>query len=169
MMYPHTAHCGGDDNFSRFAIFPIRNTNCLEIENSFNSTPRYVFIQILDCFVEEPSRYFETLSFWEDNMRRCNEEQTTFPSPVIGAWNWLVPSCLVFFVIGVLLSAFCRIQSRICWSRSWSRVLCFPRFSSGSSPCPSGDCRRFRGHSNAFGGALIEKGTLWFNLAISRT
>jgi hypothetical protein len=33
MMYRLTKHRGEDDNFLHFAVFPIRNTNFVEIEH----------------------------------------------------------------------------------------------------------------------------------------
>jgi hypothetical protein len=33
MMYRLTTHRGGDDNFLRFAIFPIRDTNLEEVNH----------------------------------------------------------------------------------------------------------------------------------------
>jgi hypothetical protein len=80
--------------------------------------------QILHCSFEEHLPSLQTLFFlrallaWmiSSGWRRTNE----FTNPrVIGAWNWLMQSSLISFLVpAVLLSAFGLIQSRICCS--WS-------------------------------------------------
>jgi hypothetical protein len=39
-----------DNNLPHFAIFPIRDVNRMEIENQFDHTALYTFIQILNYF-----------------------------------------------------------------------------------------------------------------------
>jgi hypothetical protein len=56
-----SSHRRRHDNFSGVTIFPIRNASFLEIENQLGRTPLNVFIQTLDCSVEERSRYLQTL------------------------------------------------------------------------------------------------------------
>jgi hypothetical protein len=38
MMYHLTKHRRGDDNFLRFAVFPIRDANFVEIKHQFGYT-----------------------------------------------------------------------------------------------------------------------------------
>jgi hypothetical protein len=41
------------DEVPPFAIFPVRNTSFVEIENQFNSTSLDVFFQTLECSMEK--------------------------------------------------------------------------------------------------------------------
>jgi hypothetical protein len=52
-------------------------------------------------------------------------------------------------------AAFCRIESRMCYSRSWLKAACFPRCPSSSSPCHRGAWIGNRGQSNSLVSALI--------------
>jgi hypothetical protein len=63
MMYRLTRHRGGDDNFLRFAIFPIRNANFVGIEHQVGHTVLYVTVQVLDHSPEKCSRYLQALRF----------------------------------------------------------------------------------------------------------
>jgi hypothetical protein len=56
-------HHPGHDQLSGFAIFPIRNTKCVEIENQFRCAFLDVFIQILDGSVEDRCGYLRALLF----------------------------------------------------------------------------------------------------------
>jgi hypothetical protein len=59
VMYHLAAHRRRDHNLSRFAIFPIRNANFVQIENQFSCT-------LLAYLVQEHSRYLQTLLFLKD-------------------------------------------------------------------------------------------------------
>jgi hypothetical protein len=63
MMHRLTIHGHPGDNYSRFAIFSVRDANLIEIENQFGSTALYMFVQIPNCSLKEPFRHFETLLF----------------------------------------------------------------------------------------------------------
>jgi hypothetical protein len=75
-----------DDNFSRFAIFPIQNIKFAEIENQFRCTPLNVFIQIPNCSVEEDSQDLHILLFFGDTFRSDDflgaaKNKRMYPSP----------------------------------------------------------------------------------------
>jgi hypothetical protein len=61
MIYRLTKHCGGDDNFLRFAVFAIRDANFVEIERQVGHTALYVIVLVLDRSLEKRSRYLQTL------------------------------------------------------------------------------------------------------------
>jgi hypothetical protein len=73
------------------------------------------------------------------------------------------------FVIGVRLSAVCRIYWRIWCSWFWSRVGCFLRFPGGSRPYSSNHLLWLRGQWNALTNELNEIGKLCFTSAVSWT
>jgi hypothetical protein len=52
-MYRMTIDGRRDDNFSGFAIFPVRDANLIEIEKQFGYTTLYMFVQILTCPLEK--------------------------------------------------------------------------------------------------------------------
>jgi hypothetical protein len=66
MMYLLIKHRDRDDNFLRFAVFPIRDANIVEIEHQFDSTALYVIVRILSSSLEKSSRYLQTLFFLRD-------------------------------------------------------------------------------------------------------
>jgi hypothetical protein len=69
MMYHLTPYRPRLDDILGFAIFPVRNTNFVKIENQFSCTSPNVFIQTVDCSVEERSRCLQTLLFLRDAFR----------------------------------------------------------------------------------------------------
>jgi hypothetical protein len=98
------AHVHRYRNFSRLAIFPVRNANFVQTENQFGRTALNVFIEILHCSFEAHPRYVQTLLFlagtvaWmiSSGERRTNE----FPQPrVIGTWNWIDWCSISWFLI----------------------------------------------------------------------
>jgi hypothetical protein len=48
MMYRLTKHRGESDNFLISAVFPIRDSNFVEIEHQLGYTTLYVIVPILD-------------------------------------------------------------------------------------------------------------------------
>jgi hypothetical protein len=76
----------GYDNSSRFVILSIRNAHFVEIENQPIVTPLDGFIQILDCSMEEGSRYLEMLlflsdAFWLDDLCGVAKNKRLYPAP----------------------------------------------------------------------------------------
>jgi hypothetical protein len=69
MMYRLAADHPRSDNLSLVAILPIRNATFAEIENQFSYALLDVFIQILDCSLEECSPYLQKLLFLGDPFR----------------------------------------------------------------------------------------------------
>jgi hypothetical protein len=61
MMYCLTKHRGRDDNFLRFAMFPIRDANFVELEHQLGHTARCVIVQVLDRSLEKRSRDLQAL------------------------------------------------------------------------------------------------------------
>jgi hypothetical protein len=52
-----TKDCGEGDNFLRFAVFPIRDADFVEIKHQFGYTVLLALVQILNCSLEQRSRY----------------------------------------------------------------------------------------------------------------
>jgi hypothetical protein len=73
------------------------------------------------------------------------------------------------FLTNVSGSALCRIQVRLCSSRFWSRVICFPRCPRSSKPCAAVVWTCHRRHWNALVSALMETGILSCDSAMSVT
>jgi hypothetical protein len=63
MMYRLAKHRGGDDNFLRFAFFPIQDANFVEIEHQVGHRALYVIVQVLGRSLEKRSRYLQSLLF----------------------------------------------------------------------------------------------------------
>jgi hypothetical protein len=57
MMYRLTIHGRRDVKCPRFAIFPVRDVNLIEIENEFDYKAPYVFVQIPNRSLEKHSRH----------------------------------------------------------------------------------------------------------------
>jgi hypothetical protein len=64
MMYRPTDHRRGYINCLRLATFPVQDANFVQIENQFSQTGLDVFIQIMDCSLEERSGCLQTLLFF---------------------------------------------------------------------------------------------------------
>jgi hypothetical protein len=56
-MYRLVEHRGESDTMHRFAVFPIQNANFVKISHQFDYPALYVLVQILNWFLEKPSRY----------------------------------------------------------------------------------------------------------------
>jgi hypothetical protein len=63
MMYRLSKDRGGDNNCLRFAAFPIRDANFVEIKHEFGYPALYVIVQILNCSLEKRSRPLRALAF----------------------------------------------------------------------------------------------------------
>jgi hypothetical protein len=61
MMYRLTKYRGDGDHCLRFAVFPIRDANFVEIKHEFDYTALYVLVQILNYFLEKRCRYLRAL------------------------------------------------------------------------------------------------------------
>jgi hypothetical protein len=62
-MYHVADHRDGYDNFSCFAVFPVRDASFDEIEYQFGQGVLYVVVQILKCSLEKRFQYLPTLLF----------------------------------------------------------------------------------------------------------
>jgi hypothetical protein len=56
-MYRLTNDRDEDDNFLRFAVFPIRDANFVEIKHQLGYPALYVLVQIPNYVLEKRSRY----------------------------------------------------------------------------------------------------------------
>jgi hypothetical protein len=70
MIYRLTEHRGQGDPVLRFAVFPIRDANFVEIERQFDYRALYVVVQILNYSLEKRSRYLQGLLFLWAALRR---------------------------------------------------------------------------------------------------
>jgi hypothetical protein len=86
MIYHLAAHRHRYDDVPRFTIFPIRNTNFVEIENQFSCTSLNVFFQILDYSVKEPLWCLQALlslndTFHVDDLIGVTKSKQIHPAP----------------------------------------------------------------------------------------
>jgi hypothetical protein len=65
MPYQLTIHGRWDGNFPRFAFFPVRDADILEIENQFEFTALYISVKIPNCSLKKRSRDLSKLPFFQ--------------------------------------------------------------------------------------------------------